>query len=102
MAQYLAELCLVDYAMLQYPGSTVAAATVLLARMTIAHHTHNGLSRAALAQLWTPTVEHYSGYGLVGVRQCLRDVHALHKGAAAATLVVCGPSHQRSFVSRVV
>ncbi|CAK8568692.1 unnamed protein product [Lathyrus sativus] len=50
LANYLAELTLVEYSFLQFLPSLVAASAVFLARWTLNHSEHP----------WTPTLEHYT------------------------------------------
>ncbi|GLU22157.1 hypothetical protein SLE2022_382530 [Rubroshorea leprosula] len=52
LANYLAELTLIDYDFLNYPPSTIAASAVFLARWTLDQSCHP----------WNPTLEHYTAY----------------------------------------
>ncbi|XP_061359582.1 cyclin-A2-2-like [Gastrolobium bilobum] len=52
LANYLAELTLVEYSFLQFLPSLIAASAVLLARWTLNHSEHP----------WNPTLEHYTNY----------------------------------------
>ncbi|PNY04244.1 cyclin-a2-2-like protein [Trifolium pratense] len=52
LANYLAELTLVDYSFLQFLPSHVAASAVFLARWTLNHSEHP----------WTPTLEYHTNY----------------------------------------
>ncbi|KAK2446092.1 cyclin a2-1 [Trifolium repens] len=52
LANYLAELTLVEYSFLQFLPSLVAASAVFLARWTLNHLEHP----------WTPTLEHHTNY----------------------------------------
>ncbi|KAJ1438225.1 Cyclin-like [Sesbania bispinosa] len=52
LANYLAELTLVEYSFLQFLPSLIAASAVLLARWTLNQSEHP----------WNPTLEHYTNY----------------------------------------
>ncbi|CAL5206373.1 unnamed protein product [Lathyrus oleraceus] len=52
MANYLAELTLVEYSFLQFRPSKIAASAVFLARWTLGQSEHP----------WNPTLEHYTNY----------------------------------------
>ncbi|XP_004498706.2 cyclin-A2-2 [Cicer arietinum] len=52
LANYLAELSLVEYSFLQFLPSKIAASAVLLARWTLHQSEHP----------WNPTLEHYTNY----------------------------------------
>lgn len=52
LANYLAELALVEYSFLQFQPSKIAASAVLLARWTLNQSEHP----------WNPTLEHYTNY----------------------------------------
>ncbi|GMI97603.1 mitotic-like cyclin 3B from Arabidopsis, CYCLIN A2;2 [Hibiscus trionum] len=52
LANYLAELSLVEYSFLKFLPSLVAASAVFLARWTLNQSVHP----------WNPTLEHYTGY----------------------------------------
>ncbi|MED6180025.1 hypothetical protein PIB30_006515 [Stylosanthes scabra] len=52
LANYLAELTLVEYSFLQYLPSLIAASAVFLARWTLNQSEHP----------WNPTLEHYTNY----------------------------------------
>ncbi|KAJ6348150.1 hypothetical protein OIU76_004599 [Salix suchowensis] len=52
LADYLAELTLVDYSFLKFLPSVIAASSVFLARWTLDRTNHP----------WSPTLEHYTSY----------------------------------------
>jgi len=75
LAQYLLELSLVEYKMLKYRGSLVAAAALYLA--------------CKLEQrecLWTSVLVEQTHYTEAEVRPCARDLCVLMQGAEKATL----------------
>jgi len=69
LAGYLCELSLIDYDMLRFPGSKIAAATVMLALHT--------LGRPA----WTPTLVHYSQYTAAQLAECVARLHHIYAQA---------------------
>lgn len=72
LCSYLAELTLMDYGMLNYLPSTVAAACVTVALFMLNKPT------------WSPTLTHYSGYLPRDLRHCaqVRLAAALAQGGA--------------------
>lgn len=66
MANYITELALVDYAMLPYPPSKIAASAVYLAQV-ILHRTP-----------WDGTLAHYSTYGHQDLHPCVQDLALIH------------------------
>uniref|UniRef100_A0A2N9I3W3 Uncharacterized protein n=1 Tax=Fagus sylvatica TaxID=28930 RepID=A0A2N9I3W3_FAGSY len=52
LANFLAELTLIDYGFLNYLPSVIAASAVFLARWTLEQSNHP----------WNPTLEHYTSY----------------------------------------
>lgn len=59
LSKYLAELSLLDYEMLAFQPSTIAAASVYVAR-----------AMRQITPYWTPTLEHYTQLSVNGIRQC--------------------------------
>ncbi|GLT67717.1 hypothetical protein SLA2020_400050 [Shorea laevis] len=66
LANYLAELTLIDYDFLNFLPSTTAASAVFLARWTLDQSCHP----------WNPTLEHYTAYKASDLKT---TVHALQK-----------------------
>ncbi|XP_022777152.1 cyclin-A2-4 [Durio zibethinus] len=64
LANYLAELTLIDYGFLSFAPSIVAASAVFLARWTLDQSCHP----------WNPTLEHYTAYNVSDLKT---TVHAL-------------------------
>ena len=75
LCRYILELSLLDFNILQYRASTIAAATVFLARLLLAHmHKNNGDLLPHV--MWTRTMEYYTFHGAEELAPC---VHKLHK-----------------------
>ncbi|KAK7320716.1 hypothetical protein VNO77_30445 [Canavalia gladiata] len=73
LANYLAELTLVEYSFLQFLPSLIAASAVLLARWTINQSEHP----------WNSTMEHYTNYGVLELKTtvlALADLQLNTKG----------------------
>ncbi|GKV35646.1 hypothetical protein SLEP1_g43889 [Rubroshorea leprosula] len=66
LANYLAELTLIDYDFLNFLPSTIAASALFLARWTLDQSCHP----------WNPTLEHYTAYKASDLKT---TVHALQK-----------------------
>jgi len=69
LAAYLCELALVDYEMLRFPASKVAASAVLLSLYTLQRHP------------WTPTLAHYTQYPASQLADCARRLWVLFRSA---------------------
>ncbi|KAL4448854.1 hypothetical protein ABPG77_007571 [Micractinium sp. CCAP 211/92] len=74
LCSYLAELTLMDYPMLNYLPSTIAASCVTVALWMLGKPT------------WTPTLTHYSGYAARDLRHCAQAVHQLFLQAKSSNL----------------
>lgn len=74
LCSYLAELTLMDYGMLNYLPSMVAAACVTVALVMLGK------------PHWTATLSHYSGYLPRDLRHCAQAVHALFVQAKTSNL----------------
>eukprot|EP00887_Chlorella_sp_A99_P007227 scaffold2.g7227.t1 len=74
LCSYLAELTLMDYGMLVYLPSQIAASCALVALYMLGK------------QVWSPTLSHYSGYVPRDLRHCAQAVHALFMGAKTSSL----------------
>jgi len=68
ICKYLIELVMIDIKFLRYPTSLMAAASVYLGRAMISR-----------APLWTPTLEHYTTYSELMVRECALELNDLLK-----------------------
>ncbi|XP_058724829.1 cyclin-A2-2-like isoform X2 [Vicia villosa] len=69
MANYLAELALVEYSLLQYRPSKIAASAVFLARWTLGQSEHP----------WNPTLEHYTNYKTSELKTTVLILHDLQR-----------------------
>ncbi|KAH1072231.1 hypothetical protein J1N35_024559 [Gossypium stocksii] len=65
---YLAELSLLDYGCLQFLPSIVASAAIFLSRFIIQPNTHP----------WSKSLQRYSGYRPIELKECVLSIHALH------------------------
>jgi cyclin-A len=74
LCSYLAELTLMDYAMLNYLPSQIAASCVLLSLFML------GKPR------WSATLAHYTGMTPADLRHCTQAVHGLFVGARTSNL----------------
>jgi len=75
ICKYLIEVVLIDVKFLKYPPSQQAAASVYLGR-----------AMTAKTPLWTSTLEHYSTYPEVTVRECALEMNELLKKSTNSTL----------------
>ncbi|PPD68839.1 hypothetical protein GOBAR_DD34279 [Gossypium barbadense] len=62
------ELSLLDYGCLQFLPSTVASAAIFLSRFIIQPNTHP----------WSKSLQRYSGYRPIELKECVLSIHALH------------------------
>ncbi|KAF3621061.1 putative U-box domain-containing protein 15-like [Capsicum annuum] len=72
---YLIELCLVEYEMLRFPPSMLAAATVFIAKCTL------GVSRE-----WNATWEKHNNYDKNQILECSKLMVSFHQKAAVGKL----------------
>ncbi|XP_076951269.1 cyclin-B2-4-like [Bidens hawaiensis] len=76
LAFYLIDLCLVEYEMVKFPPSLLAAAAVFTAESTLKRSTQ-----------WTKTSEHYSQYSQNHLLECAKLMVGLHQKAGTGRLV---------------
>mmetsp|Transcript_7468 Transcript_7468/g.21093 ORF Transcript_7468/g.21093 Transcript_7468/m.21093 type:complete len:380 (+) Transcript_7468:501-1640(+) len=69
LANYICELALLDYGMLQFLPSMIAASSVILAQITLN------------LPVWSSTLSYYSGYSKQELRDCARALHKLFSNA---------------------
>lgn len=74
LASYLAEMTLMEYGMLGYLPSQIAASAVLLALFMLGKPT------------WSNTLAYYSGYTPRDLRQCTEALHALFLQSSSSNL----------------
>ncbi|GAB4862101.1 Cyclin-A1-3 [Ancistrocladus abbreviatus] len=67
LSNYIAELSLLEYGMLQYAPSLVAAASVFLAQFIL----------APSKRPWNSTLRHYTLYAPSDLNDCVRQLHQL-------------------------
>ncbi|KAH7657280.1 G2/Mitotic-specific cyclin A domain-containing protein [Dioscorea alata] len=67
LANYLAELTLVEYCFLKFLPSVIAASAVFLARWTLDQSTHP----------WNPTLQHYTSYKSVDLKPAVLELQVL-------------------------
>jgi cyclin A len=89
LVHYLSELSLLHYEFLAFPPSIRAAAALYLSRQTLAASTPDPTRRAAEERnVWTPTIEYYTGYSpntdLV-LQSCVKLLRRAHAGAEWST-----------------
>lgn len=76
LGNYLAELTLLEYNLLNFLPSMVAAASVFVAKVTL----------SPTFKPWNSTLQHYSGYKPSELKECVRAIHELQKNSKNCTL----------------
>ncbi|KAK9682581.1 hypothetical protein RND81_10G083400 [Saponaria officinalis] len=76
LANYLAELTLVEYSFLKFLPSLIAASAVFLARCTVNQSAHP----------WNPTLEHYTGYKAADLKVTVFAMQDLQLNTSNSTL----------------
>ncbi|KAF3779416.1 Cyclin-A2-4 [Nymphaea thermarum] len=71
LANYLAELTLLDYGFLKFFPSRIAASAVLLAKWTLDQMSHP----------WNPTLEHYTNYKALELKTVVLEIHRIQMDA---------------------
>lgn len=77
LAFYFVELCLIDYAMVKFSPSMLAAAAVYTAQCTL-----------KAKDCWTRLLRHHSGYTDTELMECARKMVGLHERAGEGDLTV--------------
>ncbi|KAL1202254.1 Cyclin-A2-2 [Cardamine amara subsp. amara] len=77
LANYLAELTLVEYTFLRFLPSLVAASAVFLARWTLNQTDHP----------WNPTLQHYTRYGVAELKSTVLALEDLQLNTSSCTLI---------------
>lgn len=70
MALYISEMALLEYRMIQYPPSVLAAGCVYLARKLLQH-----------TEPWNWTLEHYTSHSMASLQPVVLHLHELVQGA---------------------
>lgn len=78
LAFYFVELCLVDYAMVKFSPSMLAASAVYTAQCTL----------KAKEACWNKTLKHHSGYTEMQLIECVGKMVSLHERAEEGELTV--------------
>ncbi|XP_076952029.1 cyclin-A2-1-like [Bidens hawaiensis] len=90
LATYLAELTLIDYNFLVFVPSNIAAAAVFLARWMLDQSSHP----------WNYTLEHYTSYRPLDLKNTVCALHGLHLSDTNSTLTVIRSKYkQDKFIS---
>ncbi|XP_038899127.1 cyclin-A2-1-like [Benincasa hispida] len=76
LANYLAELTLVEYSFLKFLPSLIAASAVFLARWTLDQSNHP----------WNPTLEHYTSYNVSQLKTAVLALQDLQLNTSASSL----------------
>ncbi|KAL9239845.1 hypothetical protein vseg_014126 [Gypsophila vaccaria] len=76
LANYLAELTLVEYSFLKFLPSLIAASAVFLASWTVDQSIHP----------WNPTLEHYTGYKATELKNTVTAMHDLQLNTSNSML----------------
>lgn len=87
LARYILELSLLDYTMLAWRPSTVAASAVLLARAILMHIMSESLRpgmQCAHHCAWTATQEHYCFHTVDELQECTCKLHRALLAASQA------------------
>ncbi|KAK9946437.1 hypothetical protein M0R45_011903 [Rubus argutus] len=77
LIHYLSDLSLVDYKLVKFLPSMVAASAVFLARVIITRSKTNP---------WCPALQEYTGYKAVDLRECVLIIHDLYLGRRGGSL----------------
>ncbi|KAF2556589.1 hypothetical protein F2Q68_00015296 [Brassica cretica] len=76
MANYIAELSLLEYTMLSHSPSLVAASAIFLAKYIL----------DPTRRPWNSTLQHYTQYGAMELRGCVKDLQRFCSNAHVSTL----------------
>ncbi|XP_075264157.1 uncharacterized protein LOC142356062 [Convolutriloba macropyga] len=76
LACYICELSLLDYGLLQFLPSQIAASSVILAQITLNQ------------PVWSCTLSYYTGYNKKELRNCVRALHRLFSNAKRSPLSI--------------
>ena len=82
LSRYVLELSLLDYAMLAYRPSTIAAAALFLSRVLLAK-AHKRPAETRRHVIWTRTMEHYTFHTAAELAPCVRHLHEVLLAASS-------------------
>lgn len=86
-AKYLSELALVEYQMLQYKASMVAASCVCMAKLIVPR------GKRMLDDPWSAILEYESGYSLAQLQDCVTALNMMmltDMGSAVSSTLALG------------
>ncbi|PRQ43176.1 putative cyclin [Rosa chinensis] len=86
---YLIDLSLVDYKLVKFLPSIIAASAVFLARVIITTSKMNP---------WCPALQEYTGYKAVDWRECVLIIHDLFLGRRGGSLVAVRDKYKQTKV----
>ncbi|KAM5565789.1 putative cyclin-A3-1 [Rosa sericea] len=84
---YLTDLSLVDYKLVKFLPSIIAASAVFLARVIITRSKMNP---------WCPALQEYTGYKTVDLRECVLIIHDLYLGRRGGSLVAVRDKYKQT------
>ncbi|KAF2574482.1 hypothetical protein F2Q70_00000392 [Brassica cretica] len=87
LADYLAELTLVEYSFLRFLPSLIAASAVFLARWTLDQSKHP----------WNPTLQHYTRYETPSLKKTVLAMEDLQLNTSGSTLVAVRNKYNQKF-----
>ncbi|CAH8363173.1 unnamed protein product [Eruca vesicaria subsp. sativa] len=91
LANYLAELTLVEYSFLRFLPSLIAASAVFLARWTLDQSKHP----------WNPTLQHYTRYVTSALKDTVLAMEDLQLNTSGSTLVAVRNKYNQEKFKRV-
>jgi Cyclin, C-terminal domain len=96
LTRYVLELSLLDVNMLAYRASTVAASTLLLCRILLAHMHSAAAAGGPLRPhvAWTRTLEHYTFHTPRELEGCVRKLHRTLLAASSRGLKMMSICHK--------
>ncbi|CAH2044414.1 unnamed protein product [Thlaspi arvense] len=91
LANYIAELTLVEYTFLRFLPSLVAASAVFLARWTLDQSNHP----------WNPTLQHYTRYETAALKNTVVAMEDLQLNSSGSTLIAIRNKYNQEKFKRV-
>lgn len=84
MVHYLMEIARVPYELANRSPSLITAAAIYLARATLG--LRDASADATTNVIWTPTLQHYTGYSADQLKETVNLIHQQHRLAGEASL----------------